>query len=355
MSINIWSSIAYIRNRYLLSIFFISISAAFRFEVILIWLAIYVLFFKRVNKLFAIIASALFFIVLLIELYIYGTIIPHAAKIKSIAYGFPFRDSILNTLSFGYGNTGLILGATIIGFLLSQLILIIKDKCKITIAHIYFGFSAIILLAWSLSHSMVFPWYLCLFVLPFGVGAILDERNYAVKYAAFRRLMIFSILAGLAIGPTKSIFKDKSSYRVDSYSKIGEGLYRFCNTCSLVTSEIGGLGYFFKGNVYDAFGLGDPEAMRFHPMKVPDERQDYGVGAIPPRYVELKDPDFIVSMPVFSLALRKSKIIAQFHTYDCKLSSNIFGDNIIQVFSKNTIPSQYLVEMGCTKAPLITP
>lgn len=329
----IWSSIAYIRKRYLLSIFFISIAVAFRFEAMLIWLAIYIYFFQRVNKLFAIIASAPFFITLLIDLHIYGTIIPHAAKVKSIAYGFPFKDSILNTLSFGYGNAGLILGATIVGFFASQLILIIKDKCRITIADIYFGFSAIILLTWCLSRSMVFPWYLCLLVLPFGVGAILDERNYVIKYVAARRLMIFSILVGLAISPTKSIFIDKSSWRVDSYSKIGESLYRFCNSCSLVTSEIGGIGYSFKGKVYDAFGLSDPVAMRFHPMKVPDERQGYGVGAIPPKYVELRDPDFIVSMPVFSLALRKSEIIAQFHTYDCQLSSNIFGDNVVQVFS----------------------
>jgi hypothetical protein len=134
---------------------------------------------------------------------------------------------------------------------------------------------------------------------------------------------------------------------VNTYSRIGENLYKFCSTCTLVTSEIGGLGYFFKGGVYDAFGLGDPVVMDFHPMEVPNERQDYGVGAIPPKYVELRDPDFIVSMPVFSFSLRKSSLIAKYHAYDCQLDTVVFGDSVVKVFSKNSLPSQLLMKMGC--------
>jgi hypothetical protein len=143
-----------------------------------------------------------------------------------------------------------------------------------------------------------------------------------------------------------------SGVRAQRYLTIGTGLSASCARCTLLASEIGGLGYGFRGTVFDAIGLADRAALRFHPLRVPAERASYRVGAIPPAYVALRAPDFVVSMPLFSEAFRASPVSRRFVSYDCPLvpeqpARALWGDTVIQIFAKKAIAPALLTRMHC--------
>ena len=132
--------------------------------------------------------------------------------------------------------------------------------------------------------------------------------------------------------------------------EIGEMLFDSCNTCSLATSEIGGLGWKFNGKVLDGFGLGDPDAVKFHPLKVPEQRSHSAIGAIPPGYIKLKNPDFIVSMPIFIEYAQKSGMLQNYHKYSCNIFSDrspLWGSPYIQIFSKHELDQKNLDLANC--------
>jgi hypothetical protein len=90
------------------------------------------------------------------------------------------------------------------------------------------------------------------------------------------------------------------SARVHEYRRIGAALYQQCPSGTLMTSEIGGLGWGFRGTILDGAGLGSPEAIRFHPMRVPQERSNGSMGEIPPGFIRERHPDLIVSYDSFA-------------------------------------------------------
>jgi len=72
-------------------------------------------------------------------------------------------------------------------------------------------------------------------------------------------------------------------------------LYSVCPSGILMTSEIGGLGWAFHGEIRDGTGLASPEAIHYHPMRVPGERRSGVLGEIPAGFVRDRRPDLIVS------------------------------------------------------------
>jgi len=97
--------------------------------------------------------------------------------------------------------------------------------------------------------------------------------------------------------------------RVRNYLEVGSNLYADYPNATLMTSEIGGLGYSFKGYIVDAAGLASPNAMRFHPMDVPEERSSGDLGAIPVGFIEEIRPDLIISYDIFIESFLRSNAI----------------------------------------------
>jgi hypothetical protein len=395
------AAIAWRHEKHSLVVFLIAMGTCFRFEVILLLLVVvfYYIYVRKSKKSIVIYAAPLL-VLFFVELMIYGSVIPNAARVKSIAYDYPLLDSVLNALTFNfdYGLRGVLFGMLLVLVLGFQLAGMFRKKFKIDFSDVFIILSCGVFASWAIGRSNIFFWYYCLLVFPFGISVLLTDDASSVKKGRQRVfegralesphlplevststqnevgqnpetltlplplerlvkgskiavLIGFTILGAKAVLPEFGFLgNDRILLRVGRYLNIGTELYSFCPSCTLVTSEIGGLGYSFKGKVYDAFGLGDPEAVRFHPMKVPEERQGYSIGAIPPRYVEYRNPDFIVSMPIFSQALRRSAVINSYIAYDCPFSvevGSIFGDKKIQVFSKTALPAHTFRAMGC--------
>lgn len=359
----VFSAVAFQRRRYAWALCWISLAVWFRIETLLLWVGALCIATRGSQKAF--IGGWPLLLLVAFDLHFFGTLMPHAAKVKSVAYGFPWLDAVRNALSFGqpYGAWSALLGLLLLLVWGCSLVLALRSRDVFEPSFAFLTLSVGILLAWLVGRTVIFQWYYCLLVLPFCAAVLLEEGFPALspicasffKGANLLVLALFFLFGYKSLGP---VFGKKDSpgmnFRVSRYMDIGRALYTQCPSCVLVTSEIGALGYSFKGRVYDAFGLGDPEAVRFHPMKVPQERQGFHIGAIPPAYVRLRSPDFVVSMPVFSMALRASGELRHYVAYDCPLypdsSVAIFGDRQIEVYSKKVLPPMALREMGCKPA-----
>lgn len=162
-------------------------------------------------------------------------------------------------------------------------------------------------------------WYVPLVVSPIVVSIVpvMTKKKAASIALAIVASVVFSMslvrgLAASAISPV--LWPDfETGARVRKYLEVGEWLYRQYPEARLLTAEIGGLGYSFKGTIIDACGLASPEALRYHPMKVPEERSSGKIGAIPAGLVAETRPELIVTYDAFGEALlRRPEIMSQY-------------------------------------------
>jgi hypothetical protein len=192
--------------------------------------------------------------------------------------------------------------------------------------------SAAILVVYFAANVLVFAWYLPLLYVPTFVGfacvflqgaRLWRKRIPALALAPF--LFVIPFIPGFGRDLYAAVV-DKSAYpdfevgeRAQNYLEVGAALYREDPDATLLTSEIGALGWGFRGRLADAIGLASPAALRFHPMPVPGSRSSRTFGAIPPGYVALVRPKFIVTLPAYSEALFKDPII---NSYSCTNAPN---------------------------------
>jgi hypothetical protein len=354
------------KHKYTHAVFLLSVSACFRFEAIALLLGFLVIVAihrpvqLRLKQLLLPLVPII--TIFTYEIIFFHTVVPYATFAKRHGYNLPLRNSTQHTLTTIFGD---FLPISILFFCILVLVGVRHRKAEIStnIGSLYFGFSGLLLLVWSTSQSLVFPWYPSLFTFAFGLGIIQlipnGKLSKILDFDLITALISISILA-LAVFPKNlntlnDVFgpspSDRSSVRVERYKEIGRELYQICPGCTLLTSEIGGLGYSFKGVVYDAFGLGDESATKYHPLQVPYERQDYGIGAIPPAYVDFRKPDFIVSMPIFSLALRESNSLNAYFKYECPLDRttnlNIWGSTTVEIYTRNQLPFGVVEDLDC--------
>jgi hypothetical protein len=138
--------------------------------------------------------------------------------------------------------------------------------------------------------------------------------------------------------------------RVQRYLEVGKELYTLFPNARLLTSEIGGLGYSFRGEIIDAVGLVTPSALTYHPMKVPQQRQNATIGAIPARMVGDLLPELVVSLPIFVQEFDHSsyrnlytKIIIPSSTKiwrERTLTDSIWGSSEFYIYIRNDLATQ---------------
>jgi hypothetical protein len=343
------------------AVLFASLAVWFRFEaVLLLALLLYARLRREDLKLLFWALPAL--ILFALEGALYGTIVPHAIAAKSTAYAFPLPLSVAQALGLGerlglLRFLGMAGSAALLAMLLFPAGRLVRRRGEVGFGDILLVFSGALLCAWMVGRTLIFPWYLCVLFVPAALH-LLHASAVPSGSGAWRRALPVALMLILgAFGVAKAIEQigiaghPSANARVLLYLKLGSALYAHCPTCTLLSSEIGGLGYAFRGRVHDALGLADPDALRFHPMRVPQERANFSVGAIPPGYAELRDADLIVSMPRFGAAAMGSAFVKRtYQTYHCPFDPKvvtIWGNDGVRVLSKAPLPDATLAAMGC--------
>lgn len=209
------------------------------------------------------------------------------------------------------------------------------------------GTAAVLLTAlYWYGNPMFFEWYLPVIlgtvVLAVLVGGFALPDIAALRWAAPMWLAIVTVLAYAdnAGGHSKSIRfvnQDGTRLRVLAYRAIGQELTAITKgTDSAAAPEVGAFGYYYRGPVIDACGLVSPEAVGFLPVP-DDERAGPATGAISVALVRATNPDWIVSMPIFS---RKSLLQSDWFCEHYALYKTVplpkicFNDATVLVFGR---------------------
>jgi hypothetical protein len=261
------------------------------------------------------------------DLAFFRTLIPQPVRAKSVTYGLSHLESLWSAMQ-EFPDAWIMVITFALSGLLAVLVVIRlmrSGRAKATtFLSAFIASGPILFVAYNAVRAFVFPWYLPLFYVPIivGLGAALTMvgRRVAVIIAAVLLLPAATVLVGKVAGafghPEYSISSEANA-RVNQYLDVGEGLHRVCPGCNILTSEIGGLGYASGSEIIDAVGLVTPEAVRYHPMPVPDQRPSAGFGSIPPQMVADFEPDLIVSYDIFAYALLRSDVTTDYAAWRC--------------------------------------
>jgi hypothetical protein len=236
----------------------------------------------------------------------YGTLIPNTVIAKSHLYIITYRHVAGALLGSKWGKVVYpVLG--VLWWLYGRERRRRPDPAAVMLA----GFGALLGVAYVARKTFIFSWYLPLVWLPLAIGVLLwtdrKQSRRAMIGALFTASMLVPLFwSGLSLlpvamrNPPGNMAGFAESARVHEYRRIGAALYQQCPTGTLMTSEIGGLGWGFRGTILDGAGLASPEAIRFHPMRVPQERSQGGLGEIPPGFIRERHPDLIVSYDAYA-------------------------------------------------------
>jgi hypothetical protein len=262
----------------------------------------------------------------------FGTVIPQPVRAKSIVYSLNSLQVVIDALPDGLFVGGIAGRAVEIYLLLFLLYAVSRDIRKpgrgandSVVVLFAFG-GAAVLMSYVLARTLVFGWYIPLFAAPLFISFL--------AYAVNKKSLAFGAALALTLLPYGAGFVKT----VD----VSRRLYVEYPGCTLMSAEVGGLGFGFKGKVYDGAGLVSGGALKYHPMRVPQERVNGVVGAVPPGYVEEIGPDIIVGYDVFVDAIKKSKIAQNYiiikndiyTSDDMRIAhdKNIWGSGSLNIF-----------------------
>jgi len=275
------------------------------------------------------------------QLYFYQSLLPNTVAVKSIVYSFTFITTLGNiALTLTPNITLPILNYTHPGwftlFYVVSLFLILAGVVVFQAVSIYKKRDLesglrFVLVVWGLGlalaylarNVMIFPWYIPLYGVPILLvlamliadskpGALTVSLSTMIVPLVICQLLSFSQVLLASSGDAADYQEFASGARVRRYIQVGESLRVRYPNAALLSSEIGGLGFGFGGYIIDGVGLVTPSAMKYHPMRVPEERIDGSIGAIPPAFVKEVKPDIIVTYDIFAQALLHSEIIKQY-------------------------------------------
>lgn len=173
------------------------------------------------------------------------------------------------------------------------------------------GFGACLAVSYVAHKTFISSWYLPLVLVPISIGVLLwtDREGFRQEAlgVAFAAMVLFpfartdaSLLRGSILNTPGKTSDFEAAARVNEYRRIGSALYSVRPDGDLMTSEIGGLGWGFHGNILDGLGLASPEAIHYHPLRVPEDRTSGMWGEIPAGFIRDRHPDMIVSYDMFA-------------------------------------------------------
>jgi hypothetical protein len=214
---------------------------------------------------------------------------------------------------------------------------------------------------YAIGNPLVCPWYIPILLvsatlaIAIGVDAIctaigrrteLPAKMLAI--AGTGLLSLWLVAMSLAYptfrtpnlqAPATDIAADPGRMRIFGYIDAARWInQRATEKTSIAASEMGALGFYFKGRIFDANGLVSPEAMPFLPVPSA-QRLSPEVGAISVDFVKATDPDWVVTMHVFACKSLETSDWFK-HRYDLvrsfPLRLETFGDRDIQVYRRKS-------------------
>ena len=304
-----------IGNIWWLSLLVLAAFTRYEYFAVLVVMSGVALAARRLKLTPAVIAALFFSVIALYLLYQYGTLVPNTLKAKAAVYAGSYARTA-GSLGLGFGKPLAVVRTCL---LLTALISLATSKLqrRLIVPGVMVSAGALLELCYIWKKTLIFPWYRPLASTLIVLGLILSVPGFEAigwrRYLAIVALLAFinpitsgRELAAYALNNASFDGADKFDIRTIEYLAVGHSIFQECPTARLMSSEIGGLGEGFEGEILDAVGLATPAAIKYHPMRVPGERSSGDLGEIPTGFVSEMHPDVIVSYDVFAESLLKN-------------------------------------------------
>ena len=254
----------------------------------------------------------------------FGVLLPNSMHAKAIGYGYGHLEVLQQVFAIPFLEWPLA-----VVFLLFLICILVQTVSVRRLAEwnpatwlpIVAGFwGLLVVMEYVIRKSPIFEWYIPLFWVPILLCLVLYTRPALTKSPATRLIELarwsglalllvapfwkgcMLIRAGMLLTPASIAEEDRQdSARVHEYLVVGSVLQRTCPSGTLMTSEIGALGWSFPGIIEDAFGIATPRAMAFQPL-----RSGAPVGGVPAAYALEASPDMIVNFSSLDAEVRAS-------------------------------------------------
>jgi hypothetical protein len=185
---------------------------------------------------------------------------------------------------------------------------------------------ALCLLAVHVSQDgLMFYWYWPLITVPFMLAACamgLERGRWWALPVALAIVMSPIVKEGLwsavgyAVRMPVANEQFRATMRAEQYRRIARDLKASLPNGTMLSPEVGALGWdYYPNKIFDAVGLVTPSALKYHPMKVPEERRGGWLGAIPVGTIEEFHPDIVVAWSMVSEAFRRALEEGQLSDY----------------------------------------
>lgn len=303
------------------------------------------------------------------DLYFFGSVIPHTAHVKDVVYEISSAEFIKFFCLGSYGSfitknilpfSALALGTGLVALIMKldlKKVSLRDVKERISEPPLMFLILApatIIFVLYAIKHVLVFPWYTSLILVPVYLGflALLKSTSHSARAVSMSILVpvvsLGALLAGSCIKPELAPFFE-SGARARQLRMLGAFLYSAYPGARVMAPEIGALGFSFKGRVVDAIGLASPEALTFHPMKVPEQRPAGFLGSVPAALVDKEKPEIMVGLKTFFTHVLTTEIVDKYDIIErsavCQEdlaragAGMVFGSRQILVFRRKGLTS----------------
>lgn len=313
------------------------------------------------------------------DLYFFKTIVPHSAIAKKVVYSFTYLDTFFNIFFEAFINAIFAIFKALKGtsnisfvYLLVAIPLILLFSLVVNVLltlkrgiqkeklwPLIFGLSSLFIAAgYVFGRALIFDWYRPLYLFPallsfflFTFSSVRLVRRVAKTVIAVIFLISSILLAQslyASVGNRSFFPLFAMGARVKTYLAVGKILNDDYPGATLLTPEIGAIGYTFRGKIFDAVGLASADAVPFHPMKIPEQRENGSIGAIPPEYVQAKHPDIIVSHDRFAKAFQAGEEIKHYNVIQIPVylpedaeyseSRTLWKSKYINVYIKKSLP-----------------
>ncbi len=292
------------------------------------------------------------------QIYFFETLTPSAVAAKKKVYSLTLFETLSFIKEHVYSDFVVtifpqflighffLLTAFAIFYLFSRCPAVIKKE---NFAFVPFFWGVSVACAYAFSGSLVFPWYHPLYSVPIFFSLIVFAFSFSEKQ---RNLLLTTLVVPVLLVHIPDLYFslfDKTCYayfqegaRVRKYLELGEKLRKEHPQAKIMASEIGGLGFAFKGYIYDAVGIASPPALEHHPLKIPEQRESGMLGSIPTDYALRVRPDIIVSIAGLVENNFQERLKSDYKLEETSIfieqdmlahsNPNVWGHKIIQIY-----------------------
>ncbi len=249
------------------------------------------------------------------QFHFFGGLYPHTARAKELVYNLTGSEFVRLLFSGSYGGwvTKAVLPPVIIAAAVMAVVLTLRQKrvsfetlireVRSSPFLVILVPAVVILAVFSVKRVLIFPWYAPLFLVPLHLALVRDVFRASGRTRILALTLLipwFAMALCVLVGSRNFAYLPffEAGARARKLMHLGEWLALEHASAKVAAPEIGALGFTFPGYIEDTVGLASPEALRFHPLKVPSQRPTGYHGGVPAAFIEQSRPDIVIGLDV---------------------------------------------------------